>query len=518
MPAGGRGGRGLPASSEPFPLSAVLPIPPVLTDRGGKFVILGLEEGAYRLAVVQNGYVNQEYGQRVFPGQGTLINLVACQSLTNLNLLLTRTGGVSGRLVDGNGQPAVAVPMQILRATYNAYGQRILQNAGTTRTNDRGEYRFYWVTPGRYYVAGGSAAATYGVGGEANSLNELGERYSLTYYPGASDGSRAIPLEVRPGSELVADFLTPKQQLYTVSGRILDSSSTTLPAGTFPNVTLSLAFQTLNGSSVVLTVGQGYDPVTGNFQLRDVLPGSYFLQIAAPPATAHVPIEVKNSNVEGVVATVDSGVTINGRFMSEGGQMPPANTLRLQLRPVSATGSPMYFGFSPAAQATADGSFNLAGVFPGNYRAIVIPSQDFYVKGLRYDRRDALNSVVEVSRRNSDGATIEVVISRNVAQIDGVVTNDNLQPVPGVQAVLVPDTANRNRTELYKTATTDQSGRFSMRGIAPGDYKLFAWEALENFGYFDPDVLRRSEALGKAVQLSEGSKLVAETRVISAMP
>jgi hypothetical protein len=71
---------------------------------------------------------------------------------------------------------------------------------------------------------------------------------------------------------------------------------------------------------------------------------------------------------------------------------------------------------------------------------------------------------------------------------------------------------------LYKTATTDQSGRFSMRGIAPGDYKLFAWEALENFGYFDPDVLRRSEALGKAVQLSEGSKLVAETRVISAMP
>jgi hypothetical protein len=90
-----------------------------------------------------------------------------------------------------------------------------------------------------------------------------------------------------------------------------------------------------------------------------------------------------------------------------------------------------------------------------------------------------------------------------------------MQPVPGVQAVLVPD-GNRSRPELYRNATTDQTGRFTIRGVTPGDYKLFSWEALENNGYFDPDVMRRSEALGKPVRVGESSKLFVEGKIIPA--
>jgi hypothetical protein len=43
----------------------------------------------------------------------------------------------------------------------------------------------------------------------------------------------------------------------------------------------------------------------------------------------------------------------------------------------------------------------------------------------------------------------------------------------------------------------------AMRGVAPGDYKLFAWEGLGNYGYFDPDVLRRAEPLGKRFALAK---------------
>ena len=53
-----------------------------------------------------------------------------------------------------------------------------------------------------------------------------------------------------------------------------------------------------------------------------------------------------------------------------------------------------------------------------------------------------------------------------------------------------------------------------MRGLAPGDYKLFAWEGLENYGYFDPDVMRRAEALGKPVHVGESSKMVVEGKII----
>jgi hypothetical protein len=515
MPTAGQ--RGGPAGIAPPPPPAgqtAFPIPIVTTERDGRFVVPNLEEGSYRIAVQQNGYVRQEYGQRVFPGQGTLINLAAGQVLRDITIQLTPTGNVGGRIVDGDGQPGVSVPLQLLKAIYSQFGQRVFQGVGTTRTNDRGEYRFYWVTPGRYYLVGGSSSATTGFGGGNTSPNEAGDSYAFTYYPGTPEISRATAIDVRPGSDVLLDFVVPKQQLYSISGKVTaDPVAVANGLTALPPVTLSLAFQTLNGNNGVFTMGQAFDPVTGNFILRDVIPGSYVLQAAAPPSSARLPVEVTNSNLENLVVVVDSGVQINGRFIVEGGEMPATSTMRVQMRLVT-NGVTNFVGFAPSAQPAADGTFSLTGVLPGQYRVFAPPSQDFYVKEVRYDRSDALSSPIEVSRRNSETATMEVLISRNVGQVDGVIVDERTQPVPGVQAVLIPEV--RGRTDLYKTATTDQTGRFTMRGVTPGDYKLFAWEAMENFGYFDPDVLRRSEALGKAVRVAESSKLVVETKMIPA--
>jgi hypothetical protein len=509
-----RGGLGgIPPGPPPGPTA--LPIPIVTTERDGRFVVPNLEEGSYRITVIQNGFVRQEYGQRVFPGQGTLINLSAGQVLRDITIRLTPTGNVGGRIVDAEGQAGVGVPLQLLRAVYNANGQRIFQGAGNARTNDRGEYRFYWVTPGRYYLIGGSSSATTAFGGGNTSPNEPGDSYALTYYPGTADFSRATPIEVRSGNELALDFVIPKQQFYSISGKVTsDPVAVANGISALPPVTLSLAFQTLNGNNGVFTIGQAFDAATGTFTLRDVIPGAYVLQAAAPPASARVPVEVTNSNVENLVVVVDSGININGRFVVEGGEMPASNTMRVQMRLVT-NGLQNFVGFAPSAQPAADGTFSLAGVLPGNYRVIVPPSQDFYVKEIRYERADALTNPVEVSRRNSDGGTMEVLISRNVGQVDGVIVDERMQPVPGVQAVLIPD-GNRSRTDLYKTATTDQAGRFTVRGVAPGDYKLFAWEALENNGYFDPEVMRRSETFGRPVRVAESSKQVVEGKIIPA--
>jgi len=49
---------------------------------------------------------------------------------------------------------------------------------------------------------------------------------------------------------------------------------------------------------------------------------------------------------------------------------------------------------------------------------------------------------------------------------------------------------------VHKAAASDQAGRFTLRGIAPGNYKLYAQESLENNGYFDPDLQRRAASAG----------------------
>ena len=502
-PAAG-GPAGGPAPVQP------LPIPAVLTDRAGKFIVPDLDEGAYRIAVTLNGYVKTEYGQHGFTGQGTTLTLTRGESMKDLLVRMTRAANVYGRITDDSGQPAPGVPLQIIKVSYNQAGMRTFQAGGTARTNDRGEYRLYWVTPGRYYLAAGTPQgppAGSAPGGNP-SPNESGDTYVFTYYPGATDLSRATSIDVKAGAEMAMDFLVPRAQLYKISGHISGGPNTPSPAA----VGISLAFQTLTGGSGFIQLSQTYDPATGNFEMRNIVPGSYALQANAGTVTARAPVEVVNSDVTNIALDLSGGVDIAGKVQIEGGGALPSAPVRIQLRPI-VKGASNFVGFAPAAQAMpADGTFKIERVLAGEYRAAVPQIAGHYVKELRFDRNDALNSPIEV-RQSGTPPVFEVLISPNVAQIEGVVTDERNQPEAGVQVVLVPD-KNRDRPELFKAGVTDQAGRYTMKDIAPGDYKLFAWEALDSFGYFDPDLLKQYDARGKPIHVEELGKLKVDTKVI----
>jgi hypothetical protein len=69
------------------------------------------------------------------------------------------------------------------------------------------------------------------------------------------------------------------------------------------------------------------------------------------------------------------------------------------------------------------------------------------------------------------------------------------QPAPGATVLLVP---------AYKDVTTDQYGRFVLKSIEPGDYKLFAWEQ-EPEDYMDPEVLKPAEDRALSVHIREAA-------------
>jgi hypothetical protein len=505
------GNRGGSAPTVPQALPA---IPTVVTDRDGKFLFPDLDAGPYRLYVVAPGYVKQEYGQRTFPGQGTVLTLAAGQVMKDLVMNITLTGNVSGRLRDSSGQLAAGVPVQLLKPAYNSAGQKTFQTAGETRTNDRGEYRIYWVTPGRYFVAAGSPpgpAIGIGRGGQPATPNDPGESYLFSFYPGVTDLSLANSIDISSGNEATADFAVPNQQVYTVHGRVVDSTANVLPQA----VTVSMSFAMITGGGASWSMQAPYNAANGTFEIRDVVPGSYTLQVSASKSTSNaigrVSLEVA-ANMPEVPVVLGSNFSVPARVRMDGLDQSGVERARIGFRSTNSTAN---LG-SGASAPSADGTFQFENVLPGEYQLTLngMPP-NYYIKEARFDRNDVLNQPLKFTGPAPGGATVEVVISTTVGEITGVITDERSQPVGGVQAVLVPD-QHRDRAELFKAATTDQTGRFQIANIVPGDYRLFSWETLESFGYFDPDLLKQSEPLAKAIHIAESSKQQVDVRVIPA--
>src|SRR6185295_5382104 len=129
------------------------PITPITTGADGKFKFTQLPAGSYRLSVACNGYVSTEYGKKSTGGQGTIITLTSGQALKDVLFRLQPAALVTGHVRDSEGQPITGVSVALLKIGYNWTGGRTMIRAASSLTDDRGEYRLFWVSPGRYYLS-----------------------------------------------------------------------------------------------------------------------------------------------------------------------------------------------------------------------------------------------------------------------------------------------------------------------------------------------------------------------------
>ena len=136
-----------------------------------------------------------------------------------------------------------------------------------------------------------------------------------------------------------------------------------------------------------------------------------------------------------------------------------------------------------------------------------------YIKEAHLGSQDVLQPGFTINPPVS--ATLDITLGANPGQVTGTLTDATSKPINGVQVVLVPE-QNRSRQDLYKTANTDQEGRFTLRGITPGDYRVFAWEDIEPYSYFDTTILQQYQSQGKAVRVADGGTATADVRIIPA--
>ena len=198
-------------------------LPSTQTDRNGRFVFKDVNAGSYRISAARNGYAKLEYGQRVSRGAGTIVSVVNGQAIKDIVFRLTPAGSVSGNVRDVSGEPLTGFQVLLLRSTYSPTGRRFFEALGSARTDDRGAYRFYWVTPGRYYLSAGRGNGPYENSGFHNPNEVDAKPYPTTYYPGTPDPAEAQAVELLPGEERNGiEFVLPQQQMYRIRGKVVD--------------------------------------------------------------------------------------------------------------------------------------------------------------------------------------------------------------------------------------------------------------------------------------------------------
>jgi len=159
-----------------------------------------------------------------------------------------------------------------------------------------------------------------------------------------------------------------------------------------------------------------------------------------------------------------------------------------------------------------DGTFTVLGVTPGEYELKVNAGTAAYMKSARFGAIDALNPPFHVE---AGVGQLDILISTNGGTLDAAVLDSNMSPIPEATVVLAPEPPLRNRMDLYDVKETDSAGRAHLADIAPGDYRIFAWDEIPADAWQDPDFIRPYESRGKLVHVSEGQISGVQLELIS---
>ncbi|HTA70842.1 MAG TPA: carboxypeptidase-like regulatory domain-containing protein [Bryobacteraceae bacterium] len=471
-----------------------------LTDASGAFRFDGLEPGPYTLSAERNGFILEpEFVRRV-------VNVKPAPDESEVTLKLLRTGTISGRVLDGDGEPLLGASVQVVSVNQ----KKDAISSFNAVTNDRGEYRAFNIPPGKYRIA-----VSYQPGFQQRQVRmqrprtQSGiareETYAITYYPAALDSKLAQIIDVEAGADLQGyDLQILRANGVNVSGKVGVAGGA--PAAAIVFVTLTPNARTIGF--------RAYDSIiqdsNGAFELTQVLPGTYVLAATAPLGdkrlSAHQVVDVGSADLEGIQLTLAPPQTVSGVIVPpEGYKMPPGLIVALAPRENRSDGG------GGMSQPGNNGAFHIQDVAPGDYDVVLAssgPQDDLYVRAIQAGDDDALVSGVHVGLQS--GGLLKIILKANGGTVQASVKDSQGKPLPDCFVRLVPDAPRRAQMALYGECKTDASGACRLIGMAPGSYRAFAFAEERQIDFRDTAATTDIEDLGKTVSLAEGDRQAIE--------
>lgn len=506
------------ATNSPIPHALVTlrgadagPVQTYVTQTGsdGRFSISDIVPGNYVPIASKSGF-DQGHSQRMpTPSDTPPIAIQTGQALP-IDIRLTPQASITGRIIDGDGDPVRRANVQAQQYFYVG-GKKDLRTTANAATDDRGQYRLYNLTAGKYWllVAPNNRFLAMGLPmhgsgqGQPQANAEPLSGLAATYYPGSPDFGHATELVVTPGAALEnIDMRLAPERLYAIRG--------SLPQG-----------EARQGLSIYAT---SLDPNTerGGFQTRfyedhfeliGLGPGKYMVneqQVSTPQRKiteqryARQVVEIVDRDVEHVDLTLSPGATIHGVIKASDESLLK-NNLNVSFQETDA-GRANGYGARVAA-----GAFSIT-ILPGTYTVHVNGGQA-YLQYILAGSDRLPDFKIDTARLPGN---LTLVIANDFGKVEGTVTDDAGKPVYNANVTLIPDAKTADAQDRFRSAYTLANGEFSMTTVPPGQYRLFAWAGVDPGAPLDPDFLKPFQERGVAVKVESNSKQSFDLKVILA--
>jgi hypothetical protein len=462
------------------------------TAQDGRFAFRNVEAGKYRLSATRRGFVED--------GRETAITLQSGQELKDLVIQLAPFAAVAGRVFDDFGEPLVGAAVQILQPVYLNH-RRSLVPVSFTSTNDLGEFRAHSLVAGRYLVKA-----------EFRESNRT-SGYAPVFYPNATTASSAMFVALVPGeTQQGINFQLRRTQTFTIRGRVAGAAAT--------GVRTVWLQATANGEWI--PDGREVVPVRdGAFEIFSVRPGHYVVTIeefgptGGAKAAARADVDVADRDIDNLELTPRIMPELTGRVVLE----YPAKRDPVSFS--SRKGSPVVVRLVPREDPDPTnlprGPVGESGVFKATGGAARVYdvemlnlAPDLFLKAIHVGTTDVTGKGIDRTQGTVDEVTL--VLSDAGGSIEGTVNGDSAPVVSAVVIAVSQTGLDMNRKE----AVSDEHGHFVLKGIAPGEYRIFAFEGSGPGAPEDPDVLKQLEGFSIRVSVEERSCKLVSLRAIPA--
>ena len=541
------------------------------TDDQGRFSFTALPAGRYSLTANKPGHLSVTYGQRRPGLQGTQIQLSDGQKF-QAPLQIPRGSVLTGTVLDENGEATPGTNVRALRfATQN--GRRTLQSSGNGTTDDRGIYRIYGLQPGEYAVCATprnnnlgdfermqvelqalrQAAEAGGRGNQADGgaiqermaaiqasmpqqTEETPSGYAPVCYPGTATTAEASPVTLGTGEERPGvDFQLRLVPMARVEGTVINSTGAQLQG-------LEVMLQdTAPGNMSLGNVNARPVDAEGRFMIPGVAPGQYKLSARAriggpqrgggpvemtggrggapqPPRPEQITVwasadlVVEGRNVSNVMLSLQNGMSVSGQLNFEGTAQPPADLTRMRVTIMSADPGPA--SGNNAARVDAGGRFVVASLTPGRYRITAAGAPGWFVESAAVGGVDALDFPFEV-KPNQNVSGLAITMTDRQTELTGVMVDIRGQPAVDYTLVIFPAdqrfwTGSSRRIQTTRPGT---DGRYTVRNLPPGDYKIATLLDIAPGATQDPAFLQQIESATMKITLAPGEKKTQDIRL-----